>query len=389
MLVQLAQPPQFIWLLWDIVSVLLVDKESFPREKVCGDGLIIDALNCLERMGLRERVESVDYQSKVGTVFSRSRIRYEFHAAPFITIKRKILDSLMVEKSLKSGATFARGKFTGITTNPDGLTTCSVSGSDKLLRTKVVVMSTGANSELAKRIGMVQTPKATHVAVRCYVSSSLRIDRPVLSYDKSVLPGCAWIFPLGSGEYNIGCCISRQDILRRHMNIQKTFKNFLSDFPLARRLVDHAERMTPLKGGVLCTGLKGVTPYSKSRNLLAIGETIGTTLPLSGEGVGKAMESGELAAEVIDEAFRSGQLMQLRRFRTLVEEKLKPRYPSYAAAERRLTKFWLNDLIALCLKRSRNLRNALAGVLHETTDPAAVFSLHGLAKSILGLRALS
>ena len=140
--------------------------------------------------------------------------------------------------------------------------------------------------------------------------------------------------------------------------------------------------MTPLKGGVLCTGLKGVIPYSESRNLLAIGETIGTTLPLSGEGVGKAMESGELAAEVIDEALRSGQLMQLRRFRTLVEKKLKPRYPSYAAAERWLAKFWLNDLVAHCLKRSKNLRNALAGVLHETTDPAAVFSLHGVVKSI-------
>ena len=94
------------------------------------------------------------------------------------------------------------------------------------------------------------------------------------------------------------------------------------------------------------------------------------------------MESGELAAEVIDEAFRSEQLMQLRRFPTLVEEKLKPRYPSYAAAERWLTKFWLNDLTAVCLKRSKNLRNALAGVLQETTDPAAVFSLHGVVKSI-------
>ena len=362
--------------------VLLVDKRSFPREKVCGDGLITDALNCLERMELRERVESIGYKSKVAMIFSRSRIKYEFRVEPFITIRRKILDSLMAEKAVESGATFARGKFTGITTEPDGLTTCSVSGSDKLLRTKVVVMGTGANVELPKRIGMVQAPKATHVAVRCYVRSSIKFDCPVLSYDKSVLPGCAWIFPLGSGEYNIGCCISCQDILRRHMNIQKTFNNFMSDFPLARHIMDHTKYMTPLKGDVLCTGLKGVIPYSESRNLLAIGETIGTTLPLSGERVGKAMESGELAAEVIDEAFRSEQLIQLRRFPTLVEEKLKPRYPSYEAAERWVTKFWLNDLTAICLKGSKNLRNALAGVLHETTDPAAVFSLHGMVQSI-------
>ncbi len=94
------------------------------------------------------------------------------------------------------------------------------------------------------------------------------------------------------------------------------------------------------------------------------------------------MESGELAAEVIDEAFHSGQLVELRRFPILVEEKLKPCYPSYEAAERWLTKFWLNDLIAVCLKRSKKLRNTLAGVLQETTDPAAVFSFHGMVKSI-------
>jgi geranylgeranyl reductase family protein len=363
--------------------VLLVDKESFPREKVCGDGLITDALNCLERMELRERVESIGYHSKVATIFSRSRIKYEFGVEPFITIRRKILDSLIAEKAVESGATFAQGKITGITTEPDGLTICSVFGSDKLLRTKVVVMATGTNVEFPKRIGMSQAPKVTHVAVRCYLRSSLKIDCPVLSYDKSVLPGCAWIFPLGNGVYNIGCCISSQNIICRHMNIKKIFNNFISDFPLVRQVMDHNDSMTPLKGGVLCTGLKGVTPYSESRNILSVGETIGTTLPLSGEGIGKAMESGELAAEVIDGAFRSEQLIQLRRFPTLVEEKLKPRYPSYAAAERWLTKFWLNDLFAVCLKRSKNLRNALAGVLQETTDPAAVFSLHGVVKSIL------
>jgi flavin-dependent dehydrogenase len=166
------------------------------------------------------------------------------------------------------------------------------------------------------------------------------------------------------------------------VNIKRTFKNFVSEFPLARDLVDHIEHMTPLKGCVLCTGLKGVTPYSEPRNLLAVGETIGTTLPLSGEGIGKAMESGELVAEVINEAFCSEQMLKLRRYPTLVEEKLQPRYSSYAVAERWLTKFWLNDLIAVCLKNSKNLRNALAGVLHETTNPAAVFSLHGILKSL-------
>ncbi len=33
-------------------GVLLLEKEKFPRDKVCGDALIADSLRCLGRLGL-------------------------------------------------------------------------------------------------------------------------------------------------------------------------------------------------------------------------------------------------------------------------------------------------------------------------------------------------
>jgi len=52
--------------------------------------------------------------------------------------------------------------------------------------------------------GRRRRPKATPVAARCYVRSSFTIDCSVVSYGRSVLPGYAWIFPLGENEYNVG-----------------------------------------------------------------------------------------------------------------------------------------------------------------------------------------
>ena len=37
-------------------QVLLVDQHAFPRDKVCGDGLIADALRALDRLGVRDEV---------------------------------------------------------------------------------------------------------------------------------------------------------------------------------------------------------------------------------------------------------------------------------------------------------------------------------------------
>lgn len=364
-------------------QVLLVDKDSFPREKVCGDGLITDTLNCLEHIGLRELVEKKGYSCKSATISSRTHIQYTINVEPFITIKRDIFDSILADKTVESGATFAKGKFNNIKAEKDGSTICFVSDSDKFFITKVVVMATGTNTEFAKRIGIVHLPKPTHAAVRCYVQSSVEIDFPVISYDKTVLPGCAWIFPLGASLYNIGCCIACHNILRHHINIRKSFKDFMTEFPIARQIAEQAKNTTPLKAGMLCTSLKGAVPYSESNHVLTIGEAMGTTLPLTGEGIGKAMVSGELAAKVIDEAFRSNQLEHLKTFPELVNEKLKPCYASYEVAERWLTRFWLNDISAICLKKSKKLRSTLSGVLQDRKEPSEVFSFSGIIKSFL------
>jgi flavin-dependent dehydrogenase len=40
------------------LDVALVDQQSFPRDKVCGDALIPDALGAIDTMGLRAAVEA-------------------------------------------------------------------------------------------------------------------------------------------------------------------------------------------------------------------------------------------------------------------------------------------------------------------------------------------
>ncbi|HET9531617.1 MAG TPA: FAD-dependent oxidoreductase, partial [Blastocatellia bacterium] len=98
--------------------VLLIDKESFPRDKVCGDGLIADSIRCLKRADLYDEVLRLGYETSIGTVFSPSRIEFNV-PGQFLTLKRFVLDNLIVQKAISCGARLLKAKVTRAAVNSD------------------------------------------------------------------------------------------------------------------------------------------------------------------------------------------------------------------------------------------------------------------------------
>jgi menaquinone-9 beta-reductase len=214
------------------------------------------------------------------------------------------------------------------------------------------------------------------------VKSSCRVDDLLITYDRSILPGYAWIFPSGNGEYNVGCGQIHPEDGGRQANLKEMLETFKREFPLARELVRGQTECTTPKGAALRCALDGAMP-SPQGGLLAIGETVGTTFPFSGEGIGKAMESGEIAAEAVSEAMDAGRIEDLCSFAARLEATLRPKYLSYKKAQAFLSRPWLNDLVFWRANRSRRLRGAFEGIIEETVDPREVFSLAAVAKSFL------
>jgi flavin-dependent dehydrogenase len=127
-----------------------------------------------------------------------------------------------------------------------------------------------------------------------------------------------------------------------------------------------------LTGATLRSGLAGAS-FARAPNVLAIGETIGCTLPVSGEGIGKAMETGEIAAAAIAASPQSPAEEYHRRMTSL-----RPKYAGYRAAQSWLARPWLADTITVMARRSAYARRSFSEILDETTDPTAIFSARGL-----------
>jgi flavin-dependent dehydrogenase len=213
----------------------------------------------------------------------------------------------------------------------------------------------------------------------------LPLERLVISYDRAIAPGYAWIFPLGGGTFNVGCGFFFQASTDRKPNLRDTFERFTRHFPLAVELWGAREHATPLAGAPLRCGLNIELAYRGGRTI-AVGETIGATYPFTGEGVGKAIETGELAAEQVVAALATDDPARLATFPDLLRDRLAPKYRGYRVAEAWLAKAWLGDFVARQVRRSPMLRQTAADIVSEAANPGRLFSWRRLLPELMPWR---
>jgi len=227
--------------------------------------------------------------------------------------------------------------------------------------------------------------KPSGLALRCYVRSSLVLDRLVISFvnhNRFSVPGYAWVFPMPDNEYNVGFGLINLGRIRKgHINLKDKFKNFTDSFPLARELMQLSDATTALRAAALRYDFDGAYPFVRGP-VVAVGETIGTTLPFTGEGIGKAMESGQLAAEAISRALNASDLSELSRYAQQIESEFKTRYRGYRKAEKWLARSWTNDFIIGRCSKSRYAKEILSGIIAETNNPQDILSFKGIVKTL-------
>jgi menaquinone-9 beta-reductase len=304
------------------LDVTVVDKASFPREKVCGDGLTPRGVKAMLKMGLDpddpgfERVEGLRVYSRHASI----ELRWpELHDYPDFGLvrTRHDFDELLARRAQKAGARLLErtealqpiwndGWVVGATVRPSGGRDADADERDAdEVRARFVLAADGAASRFASQAGVKRNAeRPLGIAARRY----FRIDRSPGPWLESwldlwegdvLLPGYGWLFPLADGTVNVGA------------GMLNTFKGF-QDIS-AQRLFDAFAAMLPASWNVgeeTAVGrvLSGPLPMGFNRTpvarpgLLLVGDAAGIVNPFNGEGIAYAMESGELAAELVHDA---------------------------------------------------------------------------------------
>jgi menaquinone-9 beta-reductase len=288
-------------------DVVVIDSATFPRDKACGDGLTPRAVAELELLGLGSWLDEHIRHRGLRLAGFGSSVQVDWPGPSFpatgSAVPRTELDERIREVAESSGAKMLLGvKAVDVEHDSTGRMAAVLLADGSRVSCRTLIVADGARSPLGRVLGRQWHQETVYgVAARGYLRSP-RSDEPWISsdlelrsVDGTVLPGYGWIFPLGNGEVNIGvgalatakrpADAALRPLIRHYTDLRR------ADWGFEGQPRAIASALLPMGGAV--SGVAGP-------NWMLIGDAAACVNPLNGEGIDYGLETGRLAAELLD-----------------------------------------------------------------------------------------
>ena len=303
-------------------------------------------------------------------------------------LPRRELDALLCTAAVEAGARMvaparfihplrdAAGRVVGARLGHDGQT--------RDVWCRWLVLATGATPAALLSAGLCERRTPSAMALRTYVRHpGMAEEIPNLRFvwHRRIRGGYGWIFPAPDGTFNIGAgLLDSHTEENKARNLRELFQDFLAIDPIAARLMREGEVLGELKGAPLRCDLDGARWTAPG--VLVTGEAAGATYAFTGEGIGKAMETGIAAAESLtapaaeDEAVLSDYRRRL--------DALRPRFEMYRKAASFNRHPLLVSIVIWRARRSQRVVDRLSDILNERRMPGSLLSWRGFKGMMFG-----
>ena len=351
---------------------VLVDRASFPRDKVCGDFVGPMALAELADLGVAE-LEAFGATAAMATLALHvDSDRPALLGIPEVdgipgygrVIPRLQLDAWIVDAARQAGATVLEGrKADGVLHTPDAVIVRGDGASGRWqLRARLLLGADGSNSMVARTLhGGAPAGRDRITAVRAYFDDVEGPDgQGDIWFRGDTFPGYHWLFPAAGGSANLGVGMLVSTYPRSARNLRDMLERLIAeDASIQRRL-----RGARMRGKVLGHPLTTYNPRLPliGDRVMLLGDAAGLINPLNGEGIQYALHSARWAAGIAARRLDSDRLdaASLAGYQQRVQRSLR-------------TDMALSRLIVQLI-RNRNLNQVWLGALRSmaaraTTDP--------------------
>ena len=302
------------------LRTLVLEREKFPREKVCGDCLNPSCWPVLQRLSLAQRVRALPHSKLDSVEFIAIGGRNVIVDLPTgddceLSVKRSLFDALLLKHARELGA-HVREETTVTALAHDENWKIETAGGENF-SARILIGADGRNSTVARLCNLLPRPARERVALQAHIALPQNFGRRVVL---QFLPeGYSGQAPVNETELNL-CLVGTP--------------------PTISRLRKWAEGHFEITAN---QSWRTITPLTRSpvpcahENVLFIGDAARVVEPFTGEGIYYAMQSGELAAIAISKIMRGeDQQATLREF-------------AGACAEMYRGRLWINRLARMAV----------------------------------------
>lgn len=284
------------------LSVAVVEKAVFPRNKVCGDAVAAYVPKVLKTLHPKygEALKGFIEKAEVNTCrFIAPNRKFIDIASPepgFITTRMEWDHFLYRLVAAEPNITwFLDHEVTEVTIDRHH-GEATVTTKKLVFKSKVVIGCDGAHSLSGKQL-TVNKPDLTHYAgaVRAYYKNVTGFAEKTyeLHFLESILPGYFWIFPLPGNMANVGVCIPSSTVSKKKLNLRQVMNDIICNDPAIKERFAHAELSGKVEGYGLPLG--SVKKVVSGDHFMICGDAASLIDPATGEGIGQSMISGRYA----------------------------------------------------------------------------------------------
>ncbi|GIH90966.1 geranylgeranyl reductase family protein [Planobispora siamensis] len=324
------------------LDVLLLEKTTFPREKVCGDGLTPRAVKQLIAMGID--INAPGWVRNKGLRVVGGGLRFELDWPELASYPdfglvrtRQDFDEILAANAVRGGVRLLQGvNVTGpILDDRSGHivgVTAKKDGEDVSYRSRLVVAADGNSTRISLAMGLhKREDRPMGVAVRTYFTSPRHDDDYLETWlelwdGDQLMPGYGWIFGVGDGTSNVGLGLLNTSESFKGMDYRDLLKRWVKNMPSEWGYTEE-NMTTPIRGAALPMAFNRQPHYT--RGLVLVGDAGGMINPFNGEGIAYAMETGQIAAETIVQALGRATPAQRERVLRAYPQILKDAYGGY------------------------------------------------------------
>jgi digeranylgeranylglycerophospholipid reductase len=290
-------------------DVAVFEEKSAPGLNVCCTGII--STECFQSLDLATdviltRLNSAKFFSPSGRC-----LRLQTGKVQAYVVDRLLLDKALASKAQSQGAHyFFSSQVIDIIPEKDSIqaeTLCS--GAREIFSARAVILANGFRPKLPRKLGLGKI-KSFLIGAQVEIEAK-NVDEFEVYFGQEIAPGAfAWLVPTSTNKAYVGLLATSQ----AKLHLQKFLNNFSCQGRITSREAEIRQKAIPVR----------TLARSYGDRVLVVGDAAGQVKPTTGGGIYFGHLGAQIAAEVLDEAFKSDNLTagQLSRYQKQWQTKM-------------------------------------------------------------------